>query len=896
MSASGRPSGPPARRIRPFTPSQEPASTLSERTVGRDSVLGLLSRRFLTAASSENRPHSLLIGPRGAGKTHLVDVALHRASRDPAIAGRLVFVRLDEDAVGITRYRDILAEVLRALEGSGIGQRLAITSTPEADVAEKLGRRVLVLVIENLDRVFSSIGVAGQRDMRSWVESSGQVLIFATSPLLFPGVQDRNLPWYGSFGISYLEDLSLDQGRQLLVHLARHSGDESLAAFLASNKGLARLEAINALAGGSPRIWMILSECLTVELLDELVPAVEALLEGLVPYYQQLLWDLAGNEQRLVRELATGPHQAATVAELAASCDLEQRTAATTLGRLKDLRWVRREQAPGLDQRSTWYRLREPMLRHHFQYRASAGQPLTLIVELLRAWFDPSQLRDQLGAASAASETERLMAASLSSEPSRFDTAYVDRDCDELLIEARRWLSGTNALSRTTDSGSLIDIMVTAARKGAEAALETTGRRELSHDALRVANLLIERARDLDRTLPDGERVSDLLRLAADSVTGRTHVVLELVSAGWDGERWPSTARDRLAHLVNSFEGDDPDDPLLLDVEQEFAFWTGESGEPAAARDRFAVLVPRCERILGPNHRDTLIGRINLARWTGRSGDPLGARDRFAALVPRCEEVLGREHRDTLMARFHFARWTGAAGDAEGARDQLAVLVPIQEAVIGSSHRHTLSARNNLAYWAGVAGDAVGARDQFGALVAILGETLGPVHRRTLIGRLNLAYWTGAAGDVAAARDEAAELIPIQEQVFGSAHKATLSTRYNLARWTGEAGNAAVACDLAATLLTDLPPQEADDEMAGAIRLVLQKNIRRLLSTDQGWPHLIPVDVSDLGLAATLRAAVGGSAEALVRLPSEFVEIVDSLRTTLLANEAAPALVRPPPG
>jgi len=39
---------------------------------------------------------------------------------------------------------------------------------------------------------------------------------------------------------------------------------------------------------------MILAGCASVELLDELVPAVEELLEKLVAYYQQRLWELPG--------------------------------------------------------------------------------------------------------------------------------------------------------------------------------------------------------------------------------------------------------------------------------------------------------------------------------------------------------------------------------------------------------------------------------------------------------------------------------------------------------------------------------------------------------------------------------------------------------------------------
>ena len=67
------------------------------------------------------------------------------------------------------------------------------------------------------------------------------------------------------------------------------------------------------------------------------------------------------------------------------------------------------------------------------------------------------------------------------------------------------------------------------------------------------------------------------------------------------------------------------------------------------------------ERVLGPEHPDTLATRANLARWTGEAGDPAAARDLFAALLPVFERVLGPEHPDTLSARANLARWTGKA-------------------------------------------------------------------------------------------------------------------------------------------------------------------------------------------------------------------------------------------
>jgi hypothetical protein len=70
--------------------------------------------------------------------------------------------------------------------------------------------------------------------------------------------------------------------------------------------------------------------------------------------------------------------------------------AATTLKRLSDMRWVKSDKSPELDQRLSWYRLREPLVRHHFQYRSARDQPLPLIVELLKAWYDPEERREQI--------------------------------------------------------------------------------------------------------------------------------------------------------------------------------------------------------------------------------------------------------------------------------------------------------------------------------------------------------------------------------------------------------------------------------------------------------------------------------------------------------------------
>jgi hypothetical protein len=69
------------------------------------------------------------------------------------------------------------------------------------------------------------------------------------------------------------------------------------------------------------------------------------------------------------------------------------------------------------------------------------------------------------------------------------------------------------------------------------------------------------------------------------------------------------------------------------------------------------------ERVLGPEHPDTLTTCSNLADFTGEAGDAAGAREQYAALLPIIERVLGPRHPDTLATRHNLARWTREADD-----------------------------------------------------------------------------------------------------------------------------------------------------------------------------------------------------------------------------------------
>ena len=319
-----------------------------------------------------------------------------------------------------------------------------------------------------------------------------------------------------------------------------------------------------------------------------------------------------------------------------------------------------------------------------------------------------------------------------------------------------------------------------------------------------AAAALVEGAAPTDPELPAAWPVAAVLLPHARAVLDLTSGGLWQITQSLGRSGSYTAARDLFRLIADAHTKSDaygPEHRDTLAVRHELARWTGAAGDAAGARDRYAALLPIGERILGPEHPDTLTARHDLASWTGDAGDAAGARDQFAALLPIRERIQGPEHPDTLAARHDLAYWSGAAGDAAGARDQLAALLPMSERIQGPEHPDTLTTRHDLASWTGQAGDAAGARDQLAALLPMSERIQGPEHPDTLTTRANLASWTGQAGDAAGARDQLAALLPIRERVLGAEHPDTLTTRASLASWTGQAGDAAGARDQFAALL-----------------------------------------------------------------------------------------------
>lgn len=356
-----------------FSPASTSVAELEAVTVGRTDVLQTLTARIRASARDGSRPHTLLVAPRGAGKTHTLRLAVHRALSDAPTAERVLPVAVAEDSLAIGSYLDLLVEIARAIgtetaDAAKVFRREQDPVGIEAVILAASAGRMILAAIENLDRVFEAIGVKGQGSLRAWVETSAAITLLGTAPALFPGVSSREYPWYGSFMIESLPELSVDDAAALLRGAARRNDKADLAAFLGSDAGPARVAAVHQVIGGRPRMWHLLAETTDAAGLDAVTPAVDALLDRLAPHYQQVLWQLPAGEQRLVVELARGPG-ARSVSDLAEAVGVSNQSASAALGRLAAQRWVASSKAGG-DRRTSWYDLTDPLLRRFLQYRS----------------------------------------------------------------------------------------------------------------------------------------------------------------------------------------------------------------------------------------------------------------------------------------------------------------------------------------------------------------------------------------------------------------------------------------------------------------------------------------------------------------------------------------------
>ena len=387
-----------------FTPSMMPPETLEAMLVQREPLLSRCLDHVVESLRTGSSHHTLFVGPRGIGKTHLISLLHHRLSKTKEAQDKALIAWMREEEWGVTSFFELVLRLLRTLDASYPQLQIEERTGPIYDLpipqAEKqaeslllevLGQKRLVVLLENLDDLFDQLDDAGHKAWRAFIQNHKNMILVCSTPSLFAGVTLQKSAFYGFFDIEPLTELDFEDVVSLLGKIAVERGDENLAEFIETSEGRARIRAVHHLAEGNPRIYIIFAQFLSREALDELVQAFMHTLDELTPYYQARMKELSGQQRKIV-EFLVAYRGAAPVKHIAKSCFISQQTCSSQLKLLKEKRYVR-----SIEQgRESYYELCEPLMRLCMEVKKQRGEPLSLFVEILRIWYTEDELKNWL--------------------------------------------------------------------------------------------------------------------------------------------------------------------------------------------------------------------------------------------------------------------------------------------------------------------------------------------------------------------------------------------------------------------------------------------------------------------------------------------------------------------
>ena len=817
-----------------FTPSTMPEDLLERLFVVRKPVLESLMKRVGDLGNTPSPHHTLLVGPRGAGKTHLISLVYHRAKNRAGTDGGkpLRIAWLPEDPWTIVSYARLLAAILER-----VSPDTGVKSADEAELDARLrstSRKdgpVLVLM-ENVDQILDALGEVGQQKLRNLLQTESGVLIIGSTTRLDRSLSSHAAPFFGFFDTLRLEPFSPEEAREMLTALAREAGNAELAERLSSSGALARIHTIAHLAGGQPRLWALLGSALTVEELRDLAALLLSRFDDLTPYYQEQLARLSPLQRLVVAELAAADRPL-PVKDIAERVGSDQRSVAKAVGDLAERGWLKPVSTiftELLDRRRTYYDLAEPLARLAFQIKESRGEPLPLVVDFLVNWFDADQLRSSDG-----SDYGRV--------------ALMRMEQDEVGGLARRLTSLPESRIPSLDLlGQVEDALAAFSAGDAEPvmALRSTLRQAIelrAHDEGGIASVRLELLEDALREVGDVPRgdtnsawVGRAERLDAETQSPQSRLMLvRWLAASWrfdeaeaalgtissetvalEGANVVAQAYDsagRLGEAIALYEqvlADrirvlGPDHPDTLSSHNNLAYAYISVGRLADAIALYEQTDADSVRVLGPDHPDTFVSRNNLAfvyELVGRFDEAITLRRQT---LDDCVRIFGEEHAETLASRSYLARAFRAAGRLDEAIPLYEEVLAERMRILGADHPDTLTSRSNLAYAYRSAGRLTDAMALYEEVLAERMRILGADHPDTLISRYNLAHAYWEAGRLGKAITLFEEVLADQLRVLGPNHPYTVASRCFLARAYREAGRVDDA-----TAVLD-PPTDPDD-------------------------------------------------------------------------------------
>ena len=353
----------------------------------------------LQSSTGNSCVHSMVIGPRGSGKTHLLLRVAAEVRRDPSLS-RFYPIVFAEESYGVSTIGEFWLECLdhlaeQAPEGDRANLRLSYddlraTGDDRAladrclgtilDFADRHGKRV-VLLVENLNMLFADMDdpEAGWR-LRHTLQTEPRVVLLGSATSRFDEIDHPDHALYDLFRVITLRPLDTQECVALWEAV---SGQPSTTL---------AVRPLEILTGGNPRLLAIIALFSAGRSFGELKANLLDLVDDHTEYFKSHLESLPALERRVYLALAR-LWKPATAREVADQSRTDINKCSALLTRLVERGAVT---VVGGTPRRRQYYLTERLYNIYYLLRRDSGssQAVEALIDFMVCLYSPGELWD----------------------------------------------------------------------------------------------------------------------------------------------------------------------------------------------------------------------------------------------------------------------------------------------------------------------------------------------------------------------------------------------------------------------------------------------------------------------------------------------------------------------
>ena len=351
----------------------------------------------LHASDGNANVHSLVVGPRGSGKTHLLLRVAAEVRRDARLSGFYPIV-FSEESYEVATVGEFWLECLNHLaeqapEVERAGLRLSYndlrTTADDRDLAGRcLGTildfadrhtKRLLLTVENLNMLFADIADpdTGWR-LRHTLQTEPRIVLLGSSTSRFDEIDHPDHALYDLFRVVTLQALDTEEC------------DTLWSALSGQPRGSQPIRPLQILTGGNPRLIAVVAGFDKTYSFKDLMSNLFDLVDEHTEYFRNHIEALPPQERRVYLALAR-LWKPATAKEVASQARVNVNKCSTQLGRLMDRGAVLIED--GARRRRTYY-VAERMYNIYYLLRRHGAEShvVDALVRFMALYYSPDEL------------------------------------------------------------------------------------------------------------------------------------------------------------------------------------------------------------------------------------------------------------------------------------------------------------------------------------------------------------------------------------------------------------------------------------------------------------------------------------------------------------------------